>query len=147
VAQEKARKKRFYENIEEWESRSAVSIGSHDTDITMSSVNPAGIGGAAEQLVEILLLNNDIRTLLDEGFQTMESDRFERNFRRLLKDYASSLRIEAKDILEKGATKIVHTYRAYVTRIIRSRIVGPESEFQALVFYEIKSQETSKSDS
>jgi hypothetical protein len=110
----------------------------------MSSVNPAGIGGAAEQFAEVLLLNNDIRTLVDEGFQNMESDRFERNFRRLLKDYASSLRIEAKDTLEKGATKIVHTYRAYVTRIIRSKVVGPESEFQALAFHEIKSQETSK---
>jgi hypothetical protein len=144
VAQEKTREKSFYENTDEWESRSVASLESQATDITMSSVNPAGTGGAAEQLAEVLLLNNDIRTLLDEGFHSMESDRFERNFRRLLKDYASSLRIEAKDALEKGATKIVHTYRAYVTRIIRSKIVGSESEFQALAFHEIKSQETSK---
>lgn len=131
-------------NVEEWDLRSVASVESHVTDITMSSVNPAALGGAAEQLADFLLLNNDIRSLLEEGFQTIESDRFERNFRRLLKDYASSLRKEAKDTLEKGATKIVHTYRAYVTRIIRSKVFVSDTEPQALALHELESQETSK---
>ena len=74
----------------------------------------------------------------------MESDRFERNFRRLLKYYAFSLRSEAKDTLEKGATKIVHTYRTHVTRLISSRIRGSESESQASHSTELKNQESSK---
>jgi len=132
------------ENTEDGDSGSVASLESRATDITMSSVNLAGTVGAAAEFAEVLLSDNEIRTLLEEGFQTMESDRFERNFRRLLKYYAFSLRSEAKDTLEKGATKIVHTYRTHVTSLISSRIRGSESEPQASAFHGLKGQEYSK---
>jgi len=122
------------------------SIASLESHITLaSSLNPAGVGGAAEELAEILLDNEEIRQCVKRGFVAMDSDRFERNFIRLLKSYASELRAEADTHIQKSATRVVHSYRAYVTRIIRRRVVGlDEDNSQATAFHSIKDQNTTK---
>jgi hypothetical protein len=74
----------------------------------------------------------------------MEADRFERNFMRLLKVFAIDLRKEATNEVQKGATKLVHSYRAYVTRLIRKRFAGQKEEWQAEALHDIQKQETSK---
>jgi hypothetical protein len=58
----------------------------------------------------------------------MNAVRFERNFRRTLKHYASNLRKEGKSDLENGVVRIVHSYRAYMTRIIRRKPLLVEDE-------------------
>lgn len=128
----------------EGDSHSIISLQSRLTDITMSSVNPAGVGGAAEEVADLLERNDEIRELIMKGFETMRAERFERNFMRLLKDFAGNLRVEARNELEKGATKIVHNYRAYVTRLLHERLAGPDETRQAEAFHNIKHQETSK---
>lgn len=75
----------------------------------------------------------------------MNSDRFERNFIRLLKSYASELRVEADTYIQKDAARIVHNYRVYITRIIRRRVLGlDEDNSQAAAFYSIKDQTATK---
>jgi hypothetical protein len=131
-------------SISECDVQSVASIQSRITDLTMSSINPAGIGGAAEEVADLLAESTDVRELISKGFKIMEADRFERNFMRLLKDFAINLRKEATDEVQKGATKLVHSYRAYVTRLIRKRFVGQKDEWQAEALHDIQKQESSK---
>jgi hypothetical protein len=74
----------------------------------------------------------------------MEADRFERNFMRLLKDFAINLRKEATNEVQKGATKLVHSYRAYVTRLIREKFAEQKDEWQVEAMHDIQKQEASK---
>jgi len=126
-----------------WDSQSITSLRSSLTENTESSINPAALGGAAEELAEILMQDEMIHTLVLEGYESMDADRFERNFRRILKHYASKLRNEAKNDLEKGAVHIVHSYRAYVTRIIRKKLSLVEDE-HASALDDLRKQEASK---
>jgi len=126
-----------------WDSQSIASLRSYHTEITASSINPAALGGAAEELAKILMQDGMIHALILEGYAGMEAGRFERNFQRILKHYASNLRNEAKSDLEKGAVRIVHSYRAYVTRIIRRKLSLVEDE-HASALDELVKQESSK---
>jgi hypothetical protein len=45
---------------------------------------------------------------------------------------------------QKGATKLVHSYRAYVTRLVRKKFAGQKDEWQAETLHDIQKQETSK---
>ncbi|OBT60726.1 hypothetical protein VE03_09788 [Pseudogymnoascus sp. 23342-1-I1] len=130
-------------NLDKSDTRSIASLGSFIT--FSSSLNPAAVGGAAEGLAEILLKNEEILQYVRRGFVVMDSDRFERNLNQFLKSYASELRAEADTHIQKSATRIVYIYRAYVTRIIRSRVIGlDEDDSQATAFENIKKQTTSK---
>jgi hypothetical protein len=125
------------------DTKSIASLESHIT--STSSLNPAAVGGVAEELAEILWDNEEIRQCVKRGFVAMDCDRFERNFIRLLNSYASDLRAEADTHIQKSATRIVQSYRAYVTRIIRRRVVGlDENDSQATAFHRIKDQTTTK---
>lgn len=53
-----------------------------------------------------------IYALIQDGNQKLDADQFERNFPRVLKQYASDLRKEKKNELEKRAVHIIHSYRA-----------------------------------
>ena len=121
---------------------SIASVATHTT--WASFLNPAGEGGAAEEFAEVLLDNEDIQQCVNRGFVVMDSDRFERNFSRLLKSYASELRAEADTYIQKGAARIVQHYSAYVTGIIRRRVLGLEENSQATAFHSIKDQTATK---
>jgi hypothetical protein len=131
-------------NFEDWESRSVASLQSRATDGTMSSLNPTALGGAAEEVAEVLVQRVEVRDLIAKGFQTMDIDRFERNFRRLLKEFAINLRKEALTGVQKSVTKLVHSYRAYVTNIIREKFALDHSHTQAEALRDIQKQEASK---
>jgi hypothetical protein len=129
---------------EDWDLGSVISLESRATDVTMSSINPTALGGAAEEVVEVLVKRVEVRDLIVKGFQTMDIDRFERNFRRLLKEFAINLRKEAQNETQKSATKLVHDYRAYVTRIIRGKFAIDHSHTQAEALHDIQKQQASK---
>jgi hypothetical protein len=132
-------------SISEYDLKSVVSVQSRVTDLTAPSMNPAGLGGAAEEVADLLAETTDVRELILRGFKIMEADRFERNFMRLLKVFAINLRKEATNEVQKGATKLVHSYRAYVTRLIRKKFfAGEKDEWQAEALHDIQKQETSK---
>jgi hypothetical protein len=127
-----------------WDLRSVVSLESRETDVTMSSINPTALGGAAEEFVEVLVQKVEVHDLIVKGFQTMDVDRFERNFRRLLREFAINLRKEALNGVQKSVTKLVHSYRAHVTSIIREKFALDHSHTQADAFHDIQKQKASK---
>lgn len=134
-------KQLFDRESNESDTKSIASLVSRITSI--SSLEPASVGGAAEGLAELLLNNEEIRQCVERGFVVMDCDRFERNFIRLLDSYASDLRAEAKTHIQKSATRIIHRYRVYVTRIIRRRFVRlDEDNIQATTFHNLKDQST-----
>lgn len=135
-----APKQRLKRGSNYWDVKSIASLESHIT--SASSLNPTAAGGVAEQLAETLWDDEELRQCVELGFVVMNSSRFERNFLRLIKIYASELHAEADTAIQKGATRIVHNYGAYATRIIRRRVIGDESH--ATAFHSIKEQTATK---
>jgi hypothetical protein len=72
---------------------------------SMSSV--AGPQGAGERLVALLLEDAELRPLLSVGLRVIEEERFERNFRRLLKVFANGLMRESKTDQQRQTAKFV----------------------------------------
>ncbi|KAH7311087.1 hypothetical protein BKA65DRAFT_575124 [Rhexocercosporidium sp. MPI-PUGE-AT-0058] len=129
-----------------WDSTSIASIMSGFTGETFSSINPAAVGGAVEEVVSVLARKDEIRHLIIKGFQMMDLDKFERNFRRLLRDFANNLRIEANqnNVTQMGAIKLVYTYRAHATRVIRQQFACSDIDKLAKAFHEIKNRKVDK---
>ncbi|KFZ13622.1 hypothetical protein V501_03613 [Pseudogymnoascus sp. VKM F-4519 (FW-2642)] len=103
------------------DTKSIALLKSHAT--LVPSLNPTDVGGAAEEFAEILWNSEGIQQCLKLGFALMDSNRFERNFLRFIKTYASELRAEADTTIQKSAAHIVYYFGAYITRIIRRRVV------------------------
>jgi hypothetical protein len=126
-----------------WETGSVASVQSLATKDTMSSVNPAAVGGAADELAEMLVKDDLISGLIVDGYKNFGSERFERNLRRILKKFALSLRREARNELEKSAIHLVHNYRAYIIILIRKRLELAE-DGRATSLDELQKQKQSK---
>jgi hypothetical protein len=126
-----------------WESESVVSVQSLATMDTNSSVNPAVVGGTADELADTLIQDDSICYLIVEGYKNFDSDRFERNFRRMLKKFAFSLRKEAQNDLERSTVHLVYNYRAYVISLIRKRLALVEDE-RATIMDELPKQKASQ---
>jgi hypothetical protein len=126
-----------------WESESVASVRSLATMNTVSSVNPTATGGAAEELAETLIEDDSICCLIVEGYESFESNRFERNFSRILKKFALGLRKEAQNDLERSAVRLVYNYRAYVIRLIRKRLALVEDE-HAMTMDELLKQKATR---
>jgi hypothetical protein len=125
------------------DTTSVISLESQVTVIT--SIGPTSLGGAADEFADILMRDEHVRQYFEEGFKVMESERLERNFRRLLKDYAASLRKDANDDIKRSATRLVHNYRPYITRAVKSRVTGgDEEDGRATALHDIKNQQASR---
>lgn len=72
---------------------------------SMSSIT--GPQNAVERLVTLLLSDDFIKILCSEALFDLEQERFERNLRRLLKEFAVELRKEANSEQERHATQFV----------------------------------------
>jgi hypothetical protein len=119
------------------------SIGSLQSRVTLvPSLDPTDVGGAAEEFAEILWNSEDIQRCVILGFMVMDSNRFERNFLRFIRGYASELRAEADTTIQKSATHIVYYYGAYISRIIRRRALRVKS--QAAAFHSIKERSATR---
>jgi hypothetical protein len=126
-----------------WESESVASVRSLATMNTISSVNPTAAGGAAEELAEMLVKDESIIGLIKDGYKNFESDRFERNLRRILKKFAFSLRKEARNDLEKSAVHLVHNYRAFIIVHIKKHLELPDDR-HATSLHELQKQKQSQ---
>jgi hypothetical protein len=73
---------------------------------SMSSI--AGSQDAVDRLVSLLLEDETIKSVCNTALVTIARDRFERNLRRLLKEFAVALRKEAGSIQERRAAHFVH---------------------------------------
>ena len=135
--------KKTTDDSAKWESQSIASVETSGTMQTMSSVSPAAAGGAAEELAETLIRDESVYSLIVEGYQNFDPDRFERNFNRILERFAHSLKREAGNDLEKSAVRLVYNYRAYVIRVIRKRLALVQDE-HATNLDKLKTQQASK---
>lgn len=124
-----------------WDTASTVSIKSLITNHSMSSANPTSNGGAAEEAVEIFLSKSEISDLIAKSFESIAQDRFERNFNRLLKEFARNLRKEAIDNAQKSATRLIYYYSTFMTRIISKRFASDQSTSQGDALNYLKKQE------
>ena len=75
------------------------------TGSSMSSV--AGSQTTSERLVALLLADSILKDLFAEAMEIFDRDKFERNLRRLLKDFASELRKEAGTAPQRRAAQFV----------------------------------------
>jgi hypothetical protein len=91
--------------------------------------------GAGERLVGLLLGDVIIKQACSEALLTIEEERFERNPRRLLRDFSSELRKEAETVQQRHAANFVRFRARNSTHIIcnslkpgRKQRVGNEPE-------------------
>lgn len=126
-----------------WESRSVASVRSLATMDTDSSINPTAAGGDAEELAEMLVKDELIRGLIEDGYRNIDFDRFELNLRRILKKFAASLRGEARNDLEKSAVHLVHNYRAFVILHIKKYLELPDDK-HATFSHELRKRKQSQ---
>jgi hypothetical protein len=73
---------------------------------SMSSL--AGPQEAVDRLVSLLLADEEINSLCTSALTTIAPDRFERNLRRLLKEFSAVLRKEAETPQQRRASQFVH---------------------------------------
>ncbi|KAI9736198.1 MAG: hypothetical protein M1834_001083 [Cirrosporium novae-zelandiae] len=78
---------------------------------------------AANEIIEIMLKDEGLKSLcLDAVYSDrVGADRFENNFRRLLKQYSMDLESEAQDENEKKAMYIIHKKSRYMAQAIRRK--------------------------
>jgi len=89
------------------------------TTTSQSSVpEPAGV---IEQLLDLLVKDQELRRLFERALPTIPNERFQRNFSRILKIYASDLRFDAETKSQQEAGLFVkyrrHTLAARVCSI------------------------------
>jgi hypothetical protein len=109
-------KKQRRREEDELSDTSNVSVASSipsvvDSIFTMASGSSVssipGVQGAGERLVVAILDDRDIKQVCSEALFIMEEGRFERNLRRLLKDFATELRKEAGSVQQRHAANFV----------------------------------------
>lgn len=98
----------------------AESIFSHITGSSMSSV--AGSAGAGERFVALLLGDSIIHPLCAEALASIPPERFERNLRRMLKEFAVHLRKEAASIQQRNAAHFVRFRARNSAHILCNRL-------------------------
>ncbi len=88
-----------------------------------SSTYSAVLQSAAEELEELLANDEVLKPLYKTAFQNQKIgvERFQRNFRRLLKIYSRDLRDDADEDDQRSAARLVYTQATYVTDRIRKR--------------------------
>lgn len=83
-----------------------------------SSLSSAGsnedLDIAAEELASLLLKDEIMEPLYDKALEKVKTERFERNFARLLNAFAVDLRVEANTVLELSAVQFVRVRAKHV---------------------------------
>jgi hypothetical protein len=100
----------------------ADSIFSITSDSSISSLpDPVGAG---ERLVALLLEDSTIMQLCSDALFIIEQEKFERNLRRLLKDFATELRKEASTIQQHHAAHFVRFRARSSAHVICNSLIG-----------------------
>ncbi|KAH7399773.1 hypothetical protein BKA64DRAFT_670366 [Cadophora sp. MPI-SDFR-AT-0126] len=100
----------------------ADSIFSFVSGSSMSSI--AGPQSAVDRLVALILSDTDVKYLCTEALGIFERERFERNLRRLLKEFAVGLRKEAETVDERHAANFVRIRARNSAYMICSNLDG-----------------------
>lgn len=99
------------------------SVFSITSGSSKSSVGPAGAG---EMLVELLLGDNHLSLLFQEALTLITADKFERNFRRILKGFSIELRKEAKNSQQRSVAHLVCYQARNCAHLIRNAICSQQ---------------------
>lgn len=90
------------------------------SDTTYSSLgSPLDVADATDELVQLLLLDEELGRLLSSGFQrTGAADKIERNYTRLLRNFATDLREEAKSPVEQHVARLVKFRARFISQTL-----------------------------
>jgi hypothetical protein len=97
----------------------------------LSVSSKSSIGGrpeASERLVNLLINDEVIYQLCEQGLSTIETSRFGRNLRRLLKGLTSELKREAQTSTQVYATRFIGPRARNTAYTIRKKLVKDSSE-------------------
>lgn len=97
------------------------SMFSYGTDGTSAT---SVAGDAKDLLVKHFVDDEEMRYLVASALARMPSEKFMRNFRRLLKEFSKSLRSSAKSVLEIEAALMVRRQRYYLSRAVIQQLGG-----------------------
>lgn len=121
-----------------YEPSDVESIFSEDSVASSHSSTSEFRFSALSELIDLLLHHNDLKPLYTAAISKVGPDKFERNFKRFLKQYGCSLQHEASNQLELQAAKFVRIsarqiaaeINLFLTRDIRkwSREVDEQSD-------------------
>lgn len=101
----------------------STDVPSLVSDTTLSTtLTKDRITSAVEEFSALLLNDEVIQRLQVIAFEKIGSEKFERNFLRLLKIYSKDLKAEALTPLEIEAVRFVRTRASYVANCVRSHI-------------------------
>ena len=103
---------------------SVFSIMSADSSPSFSSkYSSSELLSAAEELVALLTDDDVLNPLYHNAFKdkTIGTERFVREFERLLKIYSKELKQEVHDPLQKSAARLVRFRAVYITDSIRGK--------------------------
>jgi serine/threonine protein kinase len=122
----------------------SVLSNAASTISSQGSISPAIGQSAADDFTTLLLKDEALSILFRFEVQNEKigGQRFERNFRRLLIQYAIDLRREAESIDQKSAAAFVQLKSRYIANNIRRTITVGENE--ALDMEKIKSQQVDR---
>jgi hypothetical protein len=122
----------------------AGSLWSSITGSSMSSV--AGSQTTSERLVALLLADSILKDLFAEALEIFDRDKFERNLRRLLKDFASELRKEAGTASQRQAAQFVRLRARNSAYMICDSIYKQGKPRPEIVMEQEDSEETDSDD-
>jgi hypothetical protein len=77
---------------------------------------------SATEMVNLLIKDQQLRDLLDESFQLLQSEKVTRNFRRALHFFSKELLLEAQTPPQEQAAKFVRQRSRQVSVLLRERI-------------------------
>jgi hypothetical protein len=97
---------------------SMFSYGTNETSATSVA------GDAKDLLVKHFVDDHELKNLVVSALARMPSEKFMRNFRRLLKEFSKSLRSSAKSTLEREAALMVRRQRYYLSRAVIQQLGG-----------------------
>ena len=87
---------------------------------------------AADELVTCLMQNAELGVVYKAALESrqMGADRFERNFRRILKQYSRDLKKEARDRGQTFAAVLVRRSSRYIASTLRQKLEGPRKGYR-----------------
>jgi hypothetical protein len=112
---------RYANDIDKESNSSSISsvFDSYSRPSISSASSVADPRESLDKLTELLLRDAGLKALCIDGFTALDSDRFNRNLRRLLKHYAVDLRNEAKSEFELGVSRFVRARARDISGAIR----------------------------
>ena len=114
---------------------SVESLADGVFSIISGSSNSSVVGptGAGERLVSLLLSDTQLSSLYQETLKRVSANKFERNFLRILNNFASELRKEAENPQQRSVAKLVRYRARNSAHIVRNALYSPDKPQEDII--------------